>query len=195
MVKRPLKLNTTGVGVGVGMYDRNNLVKRLKGILEKQFALAEVDAKATFGVGLFNNIIKPEFKKQINKDNLFRYAKLMPIKNLGEVELALSVSMNHPVDEKGNVDINGKAEHTIYFNLKRKAMEIHDTDVELRNMVTKGVEPNMTADEQGLVMNKNIQQVLLNAENVHFLYYYVTKEMMLKAAGSETNKEEIQINE
>ena len=188
MVKRPLKLNTTGVGVG--MYDRNNLVKRLKGILEKQFALAEVDAKATFGVGLFNNIIKPEFKKQINKDNLFRYAKLMPIKNLGEVELALSVSMNHPVDEKGNVDINGKAEHTIYFNLKRRAMEIHDDNVELRNMVTKGVEPAMSADEQALLINKNIQQVITDAENTHFLYYYVTREMMSKASDTRKNSEE-----
>ena len=155
MVKRPLKLSTTVAGIG--MYDSNNLVKRLKGILEKQFALAEVDAKATFGTGLFNNIIKPEFKKQINKDNLFRYTKLMPIKNLGEVELALSVSMNHPVDEKGNIDINGKAAHTIYFNLKRKAMEIHDDNAELRDMVMKGVEPTMSADEQGLLINKNIQ--------------------------------------
>ena len=182
-------------GMGAGTYESNNIVKRLKGVLEKQFAMAEVDAKATFGNGLFNNIIKPEFKKQINKDNLFRYIKLMPIKNLSEVELALSVSMNHPVDEKGNVNSQGKAKHTIYFNLKRKAMEIHDTDAELRDMVTKGVEPNMSADEQGLLINKNIQQVLLDAENVHFLYYYVTREMMLKTAGTKTNKEETQINE
>ena len=194
MVKRPLKLSTTVAGIG--MYDSNNLVKRLKGILEKQFALAEVDAKATFGAGLFNNIIKPEFKKQINKDNLFRYTKLMPIKNLGEVELALSVSMNHPVDEKGNIDINGKAAHTIYFNLKRKAMEIHDDNAELRDMVMKGVEPTMSADEQGLLINKNIQQIITDAENTHFLYYYVTKEMMLKAEGSRKNsEEESQINE
>ena len=155
-----------------------NIVHRLKQVFDKQFAMTEGSNRALFGDGIYENIIRAEYKLQITEEYIKEWVKDMPVNKPNEVELmmAIGVNMVEPVDGI-SVDIS-TAEHTLYFNYAHNSVDFSPEDVSLTEKLGKGVDKDMVDSERHIMCNTNIRNIILTAKTTTVMFYYVTKEMM-----------------
>lgn len=160
---------------GAGIYAPTSAYK-LKKILDKQFASAEANNIAVFGEGIYRTIIAHEYRMQIVPELLKEYIKTSPVA-AKDAELLLCISTDCKHDDNG-LPIMDTAKHTLFFNYKHNTVDISPDDIELHSKIYDGINEDMTIDQTQERLNTNIRNIILQSENTHILFYYISDSMM-----------------